>query len=79
MTRIPARVEFECELSRRDVEVTWLRGSKVIRVSDEKYEIVKEGATHRLVVIDVDGKDDGEYCVESRNKTSTARLSVQGR
>lgn len=78
VTQIPGRVQFECEVSRRDVEVTWMKGSKVIRLSDGKYELIKEGRIHQLVIKEVDGRDDGEYRVECRNKCSRALLSVHG-
>ena len=79
-TKIPSTVEFECEVNRSDFEVTWTKGSKVIRVTDEeKYSIEKEGATHRLVVKNVDGRDVGEYSATCRNKSTEAKLMVEGR
>ena len=81
ITSLPADVTFECELSDRDViDVTWSKGSKVIKALNdrEKYEVTREGATHKLVVKNVDSNDVGEYSIECNGKTSKAKLDVKG-
>ena len=80
ITSLPSDVTFECELSDGDAtDVIWSKGSKVIKaVSDrEKYEVTREGATHKLVVKNVDSNDVGEYSIECNGKTSKAKLDVK--
>ena len=78
MTSIPTTVTFECELSVEGVTVEWLKGERAIKKSD-KYEIRADGRVHRLIVKDVDDRDVGEYTAQVKNKSTTAKLIVEGK
>ena len=75
--KIPDTVTFECELSLTGLEVTWLKADRVIKPG-EKYSIEVAGCTHRLIISDVDGRDQGEYSAVCKHKSTEARLSVEG-
>lgn len=55
-----------------------MKGTKPI-VPDQKYDVIMDGAVHRLVVRDVTGPDDiTEYSATVRGLTSKASLTLQG-
>ena len=68
---------FECELSKPDIVASWLRDGKPLP-EGEKYKTVVEGPTHRLVISDVDGEDEGDYSIVVRGKKSEGELIVEG-
>lgn len=77
-TELPTSVTFECELSRPNAKVQWMKGDRPI-VHDRKHEIVVDGAVHRLVIRDVTGQSDvAEYSANVRGLTSKASLVLQG-
>ena len=69
---------FECELSKPDIVASWLRDGKPLP-EGEKYKTVVEGPTHRLVISDVDGEDEGDYSIVVRGKKSEGELIVEGK
>lgn len=78
VSEIPGTATFECELSRPNVKVQWMKGNKPI-LPDHKYDIKMDGAVHRLVIRDVTGSDDiSEYSATVRGLTSKASLDLQG-
>ena len=78
VTSIPDTVTFDCELSASGLPVEWYRGDRPIRRSD-KYEMIAEGAVHKLVIKDVDDRDVGQYSIQVKNKASEANLIVEGK
>jgi len=78
VSEIPGTATFECELSRPNVKVQWMKGAKPI-LPDHKYDVVMDGAVHRLVIRDVTGQDDvTEYSATVRGLVSKASLALQG-
>jgi len=78
VTELGGTATFECELSRPNVKVQWMKGDKPI-LPGPKYDVVMDGAVHRLVVRDVIGADDvTEYSATVRGLTSKASLTLQG-
>lgn len=78
VTEIPGTATFECELSRPNVKVQWMKAGKPI-LPDQKYDVKMDGAVHRLVIRDVSGQDDvTEYLATVRGLTSKASLDLQG-
>lgn len=55
----------------------WFFNNQPLTASD-KYEMESKGVIHRLKVKDVDGRDEGDYKVAVRGKTSEAGLFVEG-
>lgn len=74
---IPATVTFECEVSKLNTIAEWFFNDKPITASD-KYEFESKGVIHRLTVKDIDGRDEGDYKVVVKGKTSIAGLFVEG-
>ena len=70
---------FECELSRPNVKVQWMKGAKPI-LPDHKYDVIMDGAVHKLVIREVTGPDDvTEYSATVRGLVSKASLDLQGK
>ena len=79
VSEMPGTATFECELSRPNVKVQWLKGTKPI-LPDHKFNVIMDGAVHRLVIRDVIGEDDlSEYSATVRGLTSKASLNLQGK
>lgn len=77
ITEIPKTLTFECEVSKVNIPAKWYHNNNLITASD-KHEFFGKGVIHRLTIINADGKDEGEYRIEVKNKKSEAKLSVEG-
>ena len=60
-----------------NAQVTWYFEDQPIR-RNYKYDPVVEGRVHRLVIKDVEGKDEGKYTIIAKNNKSSASLSING-
>ncbi|XP_028831505.1 obscurin isoform X15 [Denticeps clupeoides] len=68
---------FICEVSEASTNVRWSKDGKTIRKS-QKYDVVQEEKTMKLLIRNVNSKDSGEYCCEVVGGCSTkAKLEVQ--
>lgn len=74
---IPGTALFECEVNKVSTVAEWFFNNQPLTASD-KYEMESKGVIHRLKVKDVDGRDEGDYKVAVRGKTSEAGLFVEG-
>lgn len=77
ITEIPKTLTFECEVSKINVPGKWLHNGEPVVASD-KYEIFGKGVIHRLTIHNVDGKDEGKYTIRVKDKSSEAKLAVEG-
>ncbi len=70
---------FECELSKPNKKVSWLKNGKPLKPSD-KHEIVTEGPRHFLRIPKCELKDAGDFSVkvDGESAVSSAKLSVHG-
>ena len=68
---------FTCEVNKADVTVTWLKNSVKIAPSD-KHQLIDEGTTHTLVIMDTDKSDVAEYSVIVGDQKSSAQLHLDG-
>ena len=68
---------FTCELSKADIQVTWLVKGKKIKPS-KKYVIDSQDYTHILIIKDTTLKDAGEVSIVAEDCKSTAQLLVKG-
>ncbi len=75
--QLPTTSTFECELS-KTVNVQWYKGDQPIRRS-HKYKTIQEGYVHKLVIKDVDGKDEGDYTIIAKDTKSKAYLTINGK
>ena len=78
LKEIPGSITFECELTKANVKVQWLRGKEPIPPNGN-FKIEVDGAIHRLTIRDATGVNVGEYTAVARSKTSTAKLTVEGK
>lgn len=69
---------FTCEVNKPDVTVTWFKDSKPI-VPTEKHQLVDEGTTHTLIIMDTDKSDVAEYSVVVGDRRSSAQLHLDGK
>ena len=69
---------FTCEVNKDDVEVTWFKNNEKIAPS-EKHQFRDEGKSHTLIIVDTDKSDVGEYTVTVSDKTSSAKLHLDGK
>lgn len=80
-TNIPDTAYYECELSKLNVNVNWLKDGQQLRMDlGDKYEFGKEGTKHFLMVKKVDGNDEGNYTISIPGKVEkkcVASLSVK--
>lgn len=78
VTELPGLVTFECELSKPNVKVQWLKSGKPI-LPNKKFEVVMDGSVHRLVIRDIVNEEDiAEYTATVRGKSSKAALKING-
>lgn len=78
MTELPGLVTFECELSKPNVKVQWLKSGKPI-LPNKKFEVAMDGSVHRLVIRDIVNEEDiAEYTATVRGKSSKATLKING-
>ena len=78
LKEIPGSITFECELTKANVKVQWLRGKEPIPPNGN-FKIEVDGAIHRLTIRDATGVNVGDYTAVARSKTSTAKLTVEGK
>ncbi|XP_023933258.1 titin isoform X1 [Lingula anatina] len=71
-----SEVTLEVEISRDDLEVSWLMDNKKIE-PDERHEIFADGAKHKLVIHDAKPQDSAKYTVKAKDKSTSARLKVE--
>lgn len=68
---------FTCTVSKDDITVTWLKNGKNI-TPDEKHVILDDGCVHTLIINNTDMSDVAEYTVVIGDKTSSAKLHLDG-
>jgi hypothetical protein len=69
---------FSVELSRSDVEVSWLKNGKPIKTSD-KVIIVSEGCLRQLILKKVAMDDQADYTCVAVNVKTSSKLKVESR
>ena len=72
------KVEFMCQISDETAEVTWYKNKKPIK-SEGRFKITSRGKERRLVISSAELDDEAEYTCEVRDKSSTAKLTVEGK
>lgn len=72
------QAKFECTITKDVSKVMWYRGSDILS-PDQKYDIITDGKKHMLVINHCEFDDEGEYTIEVLSKTSTAKLTVEGK
>ena len=77
ITELPKVVMFEAEVNKVNVPGKWLHNGLPI-VAGDKYEIFGKGVIHRLTINNADGRDEGTYTLEVKDKKSEAKLMVEG-
>ncbi|WAR10976.1 TITIN-like protein, partial [Mya arenaria] len=68
---------FTCEVNKPDVTVTWLKNNKPLSHSD-KHQMIEDGTTHTLIIMDTDKADVAEYSVVVGDRRSSAQLHLDG-
>ena len=73
-------VTLECELSKPDQKVKWLKNGKEIK-PDRKREIHPkvEGTKHSLTIPKTEKDDTAEYSVKIGDEETKGKLTVEGR
>ena len=69
---------FTCEISDENADVTWLKNEEEIKPDDEKYEFIVSGKKRGLKVKSTDVSDTAEFTCKTKDKTSSASLTVTG-
>jgi len=75
LTSANVTATFECELSKAGLKVEWMKGDKRLR-RDDKFDMVSEGKTHRLIIEKAGADDVGKYSAVYEKLTTTAALAV---
>jgi hypothetical protein len=71
-------IELECTVSKKDLKATWLKNNKALPV-DNRIKVTADKDTHKLTIKSAIVEDKAEYCVKIADKTSTAKVFVEGR
>ena len=76
--KIPSTVTFECEISKANLSVQWLKNGTPLEKS-AKYKTESSAKIYRLVISDVTDEDDADYtiAVKDTDLKSTAALIVE--
>eukprot|EP00071_Canis_lupus_P023364 XP_013974430.1 obscurin isoform X7 [Canis lupus familiaris] len=72
------KVTLECELSRPNVDVRWLKDGVELRVG-KTVGMVAQGACRSLIIYRCELRDQGVYVCDAHDTQSSASLKVQGR
>lgn len=72
------QAKFECTITKDVSKVMWYRGSHILS-TDQKYDLIDDGKKHMLVINHCEFEDEGAYSIEVLGKTSTAKLTVEGK
>ena len=70
--------EFTAEVNKDGATVKWFIDNKEIEES-EKYEILSDGRSHKLIIKDAVLPDTGEVMARVEGKTQKATLTVEGK
>uniref|UniRef100_A0A667YYL5 Immunoglobulin like and fibronectin type III domain containing 1, tandem duplicate 3 n=1 Tax=Myripristis murdjan TaxID=586833 RepID=A0A667YYL5_9TELE len=68
--------EMACKLSSEDCEGSWFKDGKKIS-TDEDFIIIKEGATHKLVINSCKEEHSGKYRFEADGRKTEAMINVK--
>ncbi|KAJ7993536.1 hypothetical protein DPEC_G00273430 [Dallia pectoralis] len=69
--------ELNCEITKPEAFIRWLKNGHQIRHSPPKYHISVEEHLVRLVVRNTCSRDSGEYCCEADGIATRAKLEVR--
>lgn len=72
------QAKFECAINKDVAKVMWFKGSDIITPGNN-YEIIDDGKKHILIINKCEFDDEGEYTIMVLDKTSTAKLTVEGK
>ncbi|XP_069815234.1 obscurin isoform X2 [Dendropsophus ebraccatus] len=72
------KVTFECEVSKANAEVKWLKDGSELRPS-KKVTIISQGNKRNLTIHKCEYDDKGMYVCDAGDDTSSAQLTVKGR
>ncbi|XP_019626723.1 PREDICTED: obscurin-like [Branchiostoma belcheri] len=70
------QAKFSCRMTQEDAEATWYKEEEVIEASD-KFEIVRDGHEHHLIIKDIKLEDQTNYSCASKHRKTTANLFVE--
>ncbi|XP_041100614.1 obscurin isoform X15 [Polyodon spathula] len=70
------RCIFECQVSRPNAQVKWYQKSKEIHAS-KKYEMESQGLYRKLVINDIEFKDEDTYTCDAIDDKTSAKLLVE--
>ncbi|CAG5085008.1 Oidioi.mRNA.OKI2018_I69.PAR.g10791.t1.cds [Oikopleura dioica] len=67
---------FECEVTKSDLETHWFRDGVEIDVSDDKYEIIVQGLSYKLLIHNCTVRDKCEIVFLAADESVAANLQV---
>ena len=73
-----ADATFECELSKPDKKITWMRNGKELKPGKD-FTMETDGCVHRLVLKNCKLADKGPITAKVEDVESTANLFVEGK
>ncbi|XP_063754659.1 immunoglobulin-like and fibronectin type III domain-containing protein 1 [Eleginops maclovinus] len=68
--------ELTCKLSSEDCEGAWFRDGKKI-FPDENFNVIKDGAIHKLIIIRCEEEHTGKYRFEADHRKTEAMINVK--
>ena len=71
-------VTLECEVSKPNKKVTWLKAGKEIKPNKD-VEITAEGTVHRLTLKSAKKEDAVEFTAKLPSDKTSAKLTLKGR
>ena len=72
--------EFTTEVDSPEAEVFWFKNGKPLEPDDDKYEVIADGNTRKLIIKDVGPSDQANYaCALDETRATRSNLKVQGK
>ncbi|XP_033640975.1 twitchin-like isoform X1 [Asterias rubens] len=70
--------EFTTEVDSPEAEVFWFKNGKPLEPDDDKYEVIADGNTRKLIIKDVGPSDQANYaCALDETRATRSNLKVQ--
>ncbi|CAE1238872.1 unnamed protein product [Acanthosepion pharaonis] len=74
--KVKETATFVCEMSEENVKPIWMKGGQKL-TADNKYQMVTDKKTQKLIISDITVEDKGEYTCIYRDTSTWAKLVVE--
>ena len=75
--KVKETATFVCEMTEENVKPIWMKGGQKL-TENNKYKMVTDKKTQKLIIHDITVEDKGEYTCIYRDTSTWAKLVVEG-